>query len=110
MPQIYQFVFPGESRFNKWGWHEAHELDTAANNAAGAWKCQKLHPGHIGWWFSGLHPMKDGGMYMIIDGEPKYLTPQDIDGEDRWLEYALRTWAYVPARVGTQLIRLINKK
>ena len=113
MPAIYKFSLPGWVEENGWGWHRAVELVEAVNNILASQGKEAMAPRSLVEEF----PFVDPHIKEDIGPKTRNLgyTSIDADGNvwnthcENWLESAVESDSYLPARVGMQLINAVRR-
>ena len=118
-PAIYTFNFPDEpmrlrdakrnsteQHPNRWGWHRASELLEAINNLLVLRGCAKMTARDVAEAFPHLSPYREMSELLIVDGGGQSWVTKT--GPMEWLEAVLKNDGYLPARIGTRLLKAVQ--
>jgi len=113
MPAIYMFDFPEYPQQSKWGWHNAREVEEAVKNILssteiplktikGLYRQQPLVQVQAGF----REPLREFSV-ASANGELWQLIVQT---SDEWFTRVVEKNYFIPARIGTRLIRAIKMR
>ncbi len=110
MPAVYRFPLSDWNEGMEWGWHRATELLEAVNNNLEIQKSPQMRPEEIVKHFPQVSPyLKENNYWltlMHIDERMVHLNGGEaID----WFTQAVSGDYYLPARIGTELIKAVRK-